>query len=124
MGALKWIVGFLGWVSGGPIGALIGFLLGSVVESGLDTIRQLGSGSGQDGYPGGGYSGGGYGGGSYSGGGYTGGSRSSSSGGYTGGSSTYQRSGSRGYSTTASWSASWYSLRPSSGPTGAFSSRN
>ena len=46
MGALKWIVGFLCWVSGGPIGALIGFLLGSVVESGLDTIRQLGSGSG------------------------------------------------------------------------------
>ena len=95
MGTLKWIVGFLGWVSGGPIGALIGFLLGSVVESGLDTIRQLGSGSGRDGYPGGGYTGGGYSGGSYS-----GGSRSSSSGGYTGGSSTYQRSGSRGYSTT------------------------
>jgi DnaJ like chaperone protein len=88
MGTLKWIVGFLGWVSGGPIGALIGFLLGSVVESGLDTIRQLGSGQGRDGFPGGGYTGGSY----------TGGSRSSS-GGYTG-SSTYQRSGSRSYTTT------------------------
>ena len=91
MGTLKWIVGFLGWVSGGPIGALIGFLLGSVVESGLDTIRQLGSG---------GYDGGGYSGGPYTGGGsYSGSSRSSSTGGYTGG-STYQRSGSRGYTAT------------------------
>ena len=41
MGSLKWIVGFLGWVSGGPIGALIGFLLGSVVESGVDALRRL-----------------------------------------------------------------------------------
>ena len=53
MGTLKWIVGFLGWVSGGPIGALLGFLLGSVVESGIDTLRELGggqpaSGAGQD----------------------------------------------------------------------------
>ena len=46
MGSLKWIVGFLGWVSGGPIGALLGFLLGSVMESGIDAMRQLG-GSGQ-----------------------------------------------------------------------------
>lgn len=44
MGALKWIVGFLGWVSGGPIGALLGFLLGSAMESGIDAMRQLGGG--------------------------------------------------------------------------------
>ena len=27
----KWIGGILGWVSGGPIGALLGFILGSVL---------------------------------------------------------------------------------------------
>ena len=53
MGALKWITGFLGWVSGGPIGALIGFLLGRMVESGLDAMRQLNGGDGTAG----GYSG-------------------------------------------------------------------
>ena len=89
MGALKWIVGFLGWVSGGPIGALIGFLLGSFVDTGLDAMRQITGGGfpgqgGSSGYPGGGYSGGGY------------------SGGYPGGGSTYQRqtTGSRGYTAT------------------------
>ena len=46
MGSLKWIVGFLGWVSGGPIGALVGFLLGSFVETGLDAMRQITGGSG------------------------------------------------------------------------------
>ena len=45
MGSLKWIVGFLGWVSGGPIGALIGFLFGSFVECGLDSMRQLNAGA-------------------------------------------------------------------------------
>ena len=60
MGTLKWIVGFLGWVSGGPIGALIGFLLGSVVENGLVAIQRLTGGDGtgyagtSDGYPEGG----------------------------------------------------------------------
>ena len=51
MGTLKWIVGFLGWVSGGPIGALIGFLLGSFVEKGIDSFRLLTGGmdSGQEG---------------------------------------------------------------------------
>ena len=44
MGSLKWIAGVLGWVSGGPIGGLIGFLLGSAFESGLNT-RQRVSGS-------------------------------------------------------------------------------
>ena len=86
MGALKWIVGFLGWVSGGPIGALVGFLLGSFVDTGLDAMRQITGGSGfpgqggSSGYPGGGYSGSGY----------------------PGGGSTYQRqtTGSRGYTAT------------------------
>ena len=88
MGSLKWIVGFLGWVSGGAIGALIGFLLGSFVETGLDAMRQLTGGSG---FPGQGSSQG------YPGGGYTGGSQ-----GYPGGGSTYQRqtTGSRGYTAT------------------------
>ena len=60
MGTLKWIVGFLGWVSGGPIGALIGFLLGSVVENGLVAMQRLTGGDGTDyagqagGYPEGG----------------------------------------------------------------------
>ena len=85
MGSLKWIVGFLGWVSGGPIGALVGFLLGSFVETGLDAMRQITGGSG---YPGQGGSSG------YPGGGY--------SGGYPGGGSTYQRqtTGGRGYTAT------------------------
>ena len=90
MGSLKWIVGFLGWVSGGPIGALVGFLLGSFVETGLDAMRQITGGSGfpgqggSSGYPGGGYPGGGY------------------PGGYPGGGSTYQRqtTGGRGYTAT------------------------
>lgn len=47
MGTLKWITGFLGWVTFGPIGALLGFLFGSVAETGLEAIRQLGSGQGE-----------------------------------------------------------------------------
>ena len=35
MGTLKWIGGLLGWVTLGPIGALLGFLLGSLTEEGL-----------------------------------------------------------------------------------------
>ena len=34
MGLGKWISGFLGWVVGGPIGALIGFSLGALMEMG------------------------------------------------------------------------------------------
>lgn len=41
MGSFKWIAGFLGWVSGGPIGALVGFLFGSVVDMGVDSIKML-----------------------------------------------------------------------------------
>ena len=94
MGALKWITGFFGWVSGGPIGALLGFLLGSAVESSLDTLRQIGGGAftnqdGASGFPGGGSSSGGYGRGGYA-------------GGYPGGGTTYRRqtTGSRGYTAT------------------------
>ena len=48
MGSAKWIAGFLGWVSGGPIGALLGFLLGSAVDTLIDASRQL-SGDGASG---------------------------------------------------------------------------
>lgn len=41
MGAFKWIGGILGWVTGGPIGALLGVLLGSVAERGLGSIKLL-----------------------------------------------------------------------------------
>lgn len=46
MGSLKWIAGLIGWASGGPIGALLGFLFGSMVESGLDSIKMLSGGNG------------------------------------------------------------------------------
>jgi DnaJ like chaperone protein len=41
MGSFKWIAGFLGWVSWGPIGALLGFLAGSAVDSFIENTRQL-----------------------------------------------------------------------------------
>ena len=64
MGSAKWIVGFLGWVSGGPIGALLGYFIGSAVDKFIDVARQLpGDGSGTGGYGTGGSSRGGYGGG-------------------------------------------------------------
>ena len=43
MGVGKWISGFLGWVMFGPIGGLVGFLLGTLVEKG--TTIQIGDGS-------------------------------------------------------------------------------
>ena len=54
MGKAKWIVGFLGWVAFGPIGALVGFLLGSAFDDGFDASRQIGgsSGTGTGGYQG------------------------------------------------------------------------
>ena len=66
MGKTKWITGLLGWVTFGPIGALIGYFLGSAVESYIDMARQLpgggsGQGSSQGGYGRGGSYGGGYG---------------------------------------------------------------
>lgn len=48
MGALKWIGGLLGWASGGPIGALLGYFVGSVIENGMESFRTL-SGGGQSG---------------------------------------------------------------------------
>ena len=58
MGSAKWIVGFLGWVSGGPIGALLGYFIGSAVDKFIDVARQLpgdGFGDGTGGYGTGGY---------------------------------------------------------------------
>ena len=35
----KWIGGIIGWMAGGPLGALAGYLLGSLFESGLDSVN-------------------------------------------------------------------------------------
>ena len=63
MGSIKWIAGFLGWVMVGPIGGLIGFLLGSAADSGLGMAQRMSDGqqpgAGSYGQPGG-YSQGGY----------------------------------------------------------------
>ena len=86
MGVTKWIAGFLGWVTGGPIGALIGYFLGKAVESYIDLTQQL-PGSGGSSGRGGGYSqGDGYnrtGGGYTQGGGYGQGGYQRTTGGYT-----------------------------------------
>lgn len=42
MGAGKWIGGFLGWVTLGPIGALLGFWFGAAVDGYIDRTRQVG----------------------------------------------------------------------------------
>ena len=39
MGAAKWIGGFLGFITAGPLGALAGFILGSLFETGLDAVN-------------------------------------------------------------------------------------
>ena len=90
MGSGKWIGGFLGWVAGGPIGALLGYFLGSAVEKFIDVARQLpggSAGSGQGGF-GGGFGTGGYGGstgsGGYGTGGYGTGGYGTGAGGYGG----------------------------------------
>ena len=41
MGAGKWIGGFLGWVTLGPIGALLGFWFGSAVDDYIERSWQL-----------------------------------------------------------------------------------
>lgn len=46
MGTFKWIAGILGWVTGGPIGALIGYFIGSALESAFDGNPAAGTGSG------------------------------------------------------------------------------
>jgi len=45
MGSFKWIAGFLGWVTWGPIGALLGFLAGSAIEDYIEEARQLPGGA-------------------------------------------------------------------------------
>ena len=87
MGSAKWIGGFLGWVAGGPIGALIGFLLGKAVDTYIDMSHQLpgggdGSSQGSYGQGAGGYNQGGQGG--YNQGGYGGYQRTGGTGGTTG----------------------------------------
>ena len=55
MAAGKWIGGIIGWMAGGPLGALAGYLLGSLFETGLDSVNTsdnagtFGYGSGRDG---------------------------------------------------------------------------
>ena len=46
MSKAKWIGGFLGWVAWGPIGALIGYLLGKAVDTYIDGAHQLPGGDG------------------------------------------------------------------------------
>ncbi|MBO4844504.1 MAG: TerB family tellurite resistance protein [Bacteroidales bacterium] len=46
MGKARWIVGVLGWVAYGPIGALLGYLFGSVIDKTLDAAKQITGGSG------------------------------------------------------------------------------
>ena len=41
MGAAKWIVGFIGWAAFGPIGGLVGYFLGKVVDEYIDASHQL-----------------------------------------------------------------------------------
>ena len=43
MAAGKWIGGIFGWMAGGPLGALAGYLLGSLFESGMDSVNTPGS---------------------------------------------------------------------------------
>ena len=60
MAKTRWIAGLLGWVAYGPIGALLGYFLGSFIDKSIDAARQIGSGSatgsGQRTTYGGGYS--------------------------------------------------------------------
>ncbi|MCR5709524.1 MAG: TerB family tellurite resistance protein [Bacteroidales bacterium] len=47
MGAIKWIVGLLGWAAYGPIGALLGFWMGSAVDGFIERAKQV-AGNGRD----------------------------------------------------------------------------
>ena len=44
MSAFKWIFGLLGWAGGGPIGALIGVIFGTLVESGVEMFKIISTG--------------------------------------------------------------------------------
>lgn len=48
MGTFKWIAGLIGWVSAGPIGALLGFMAGTAIESLLQAKMQIGGGASQN----------------------------------------------------------------------------
>ena len=50
MGKLKWIGGLLGWVTLGPIGALLGYLIGSLTEESVNSARQIAGGGTQRSY--------------------------------------------------------------------------
>lgn len=41
MGSAKWIAGILGWAAWGPIGALIGFVAGAILDSQVQVMRVL-----------------------------------------------------------------------------------
>ena len=47
MGSAKWIAGFLGWVTFGPIGALFGFFAGALWDGAMDAAKQLSGGGGE-----------------------------------------------------------------------------
>lgn len=46
MAAGKWIGGFLGFITAGPLGALAGFALGSLFDHGLDEVNKPGNNEG------------------------------------------------------------------------------
>ena len=46
MAAGKWIGGFLGFITAGPLGALAGFALGSLFDHGLDEVNKPSNGGG------------------------------------------------------------------------------
>ncbi len=46
MGAFKWLAGLLGWASMGPIGGLLGYFAGVIVENTLSAMRQPREGGG------------------------------------------------------------------------------
>lgn len=48
MGAFKWIFGFLGWVTWGPIGAILGYVSGAAIEKSIGNVKQI-SGEGTPG---------------------------------------------------------------------------
>jgi len=51
MGYGKWITGALGWVIGGPIGGIAGFVIGSLLDSNSNNVRSSYGGAGRaDGY--------------------------------------------------------------------------
>lgn len=45
----KWILGGLGWAFGGPVGAFIGYAVGTIFEEGQSPDRHIGSGQTQEG---------------------------------------------------------------------------